>query len=320
MKSFACFSVLILFIFSSCEKKEIAVPKHESGDVTTAQVHMGSDYKYQIWFDLGTNSIVKTNLKTDWDISFDCSDTSSWVFLNTSKMMTAAISNSSVFEEVTSRTGLTFNPDHPNGRTDSLGIGNWMTHQKVCIIDRGYDAAANHLGYKKILITALSNNEYQIRYANLNGSAEQSATITKDSLYNTIAFSFNTNQVMHIEPEKNAYDICFSQYTALFYNPFQPYLVTGVVTNPAIRVALDKQVNFDEIDYTQAAGFTFSKAKDVIGYAWKEYDFDNDTYRIYSGNTYIIQDPAGFYYKLHFVDFYDDKGSRGSPAFEFQQL
>lgn len=320
MKPFACFSVLILFIFSSCEKKEIAVPKHESGDVTSAQVHMGADYQYQIWFDLGTNSIVKTSLKTDWDLSFDCSDTSNWVFLNTSKMMTAAISKSAVFEEVTSRNGLTFNPDHPNGSTDSLGIGNWMTHQKVCIIDRGYDEKGNHLGYKKLQITALSNQAYSIRYANLNGTAEQTAIITKDSLYHTIAFSFTSNQVIRVEPLKHTYDICFTQYTAMFYNPFQPYLVTGVVSNPDIRVALEKQIDFSEITYAQAQNFTFNKAKDAIGYAWKEYDFDNGIYRIYSENTYIIQDAAGFYYKLHFVDFYDDKGSRGSPAFEFQQL
>jgi hypothetical protein len=49
-------------IACSCEKVELPVPAYESGNVITNSVKMESDYRYQLYFDLETNTIVKQNL------------------------------------------------------------------------------------------------------------------------------------------------------------------------------------------------------------------------------------------------------------------
>jgi hypothetical protein len=35
---------------------------------------------------------------------------------------------------------------------------------------------------------------------------------------------------------------------------------------------------------------------------------------------YLLKSKEGYYWKLHFVDFYDSNGDKGSPAFEYQEL
>ena len=64
----------------------------------------------------------------------------------------------------------------------------------------------------------------------------------------------------------------------------------------------------------------FTTRSDVIGYDWKYYNFDDAVYTIVPEMNYVIRDRDGFYYKLRFVDFYNDQGVKGYPKFEFARL
>src|SRR3954471_10731236 len=79
--------ILSGIFFTSCEKKELPVPAYQRGDITTTQIEMGGDYKNQVWFSLGDNRIVSTNLKTDWDLAFEASSAGTHIMLNGSKAM-----------------------------------------------------------------------------------------------------------------------------------------------------------------------------------------------------------------------------------------
>ncbi len=59
---------------------------------------------------------------------------------------------------------------------------------------------------------------------------------------------------------------------------------------------------------------------DVIGYSWKEYNFGSSTYEVDPSKNYIIKTTEGMYYKIHFIDFYNDQGDKGTPVFETQLL
>ena len=40
----------------------------------------------------------------------------------------------------------------------------------------------------------------------------------------------------------------------------------------------------------------------------------------YCNGIGVSRDAKGFYYKLRFIDFYDDHGNKGNPKFEFQKF
>ena len=64
----------------------------------------------------------------------------------------------------------------------------------------------------------------------------------------------------------------------------------------------------------------FTRDWDVIGYDWKDFSLQTNTFTIFSDKIYLIKDASGNLFKLRFIDFYDDNGIKGSPAFEFMRL
>lgn len=79
-------------------------------------------------------------------------------------------------------------------------------------------------------------------------------------------------------------------------------------------------LSFEEIDVDAAYYSALTDSADAIGYDWKFYDLDAGQYTVFSDQNYIIRDQEGFYYKLHFVDFYNNQGEKGFPTMEVQRL
>lgn len=317
-----CFSTALFFC--SCHKDEIPVQPHDPGAVITQAVNMGSDYKWQIYFDLGTNTVVGQNPKTAWDLGFETSADGYHVVVNGAKNMLVYNTHQTDFTAVTDTNGFEHNKrwDEASGNLDSTAIGDWRGTQKVYIINRGYTETGVHQGFRKIQFQSVNSTTFTVRFANLNGTNDVTMTIPKDSTYNLSFLSFNgTGSVVMIEPPKKDWDLVFTQYTHIFYNetPVMPYLVTGCLMNRyKTKALMDAGVNFSQIDYTYAAGKILSPAINTIGYSWK--DFTGSIFITRPERNYIIQDANGIYYKLHFIDFYNASGVKGNPKWEFQQL
>src|SRR5690606_32914488 len=99
------------------------------------------------------------------------------------------------------------------------------------------------------------------------------------------------------------------------------YLVTGCLNNRnGVEVAHVFNKDFESITLSDINLYSFSVATNGIGYNWKEYNFDTGNYAIFSHHNYLIKTTEGKYYKLHFIDFYDSSGVKGTPTFEFQEL
>jgi len=315
-----CFFANLLL--SSCEKNELPIPKHDAGSVVTSSVSMESNYKYQVYFDLKTNTVVGQNLKTSWDMGFEATSNGYRIILNESKAMYAFNTGTSDFESVTDTTGFAAGKkwDASSGNLDSTAIGDWRINHAVYIIDRGYSETGTHQGFRKIKIVASGEDSYTVHFAQLNGAGETTLEITKDSTYNFAFLSFATSGVVMVEPPKADWDLVFTQYIHVFYEPeLTVYLVTGCLLNRSeTRSACDAQTPFSDIHFTSVPGYSFTTTCNAIGYDWKE--FDGTQYIIHPEKNYIIQDREGYYYKLHFIDFYNDQGVKGYPKFEFQQL
>ncbi len=323
--------IVLLFAFTSCFEEDEIVPPHAIGNLTEGEVELTETYKYQVFYDLETNKTVKQNLISEWDLGFETSDSGWHVILNTSKMMLAGNTGLTDFEAVKNNNGPVMNYDPSHGNLDSTAIGNWysVTDDKpvsldyVYVIDRGTDEEFNTVGEKKVTFNLQDENNYVVRFANLNGSEEKTVLIPKDTSVNFVCFSFE-NGIVDIEPDKNNWDLQFGKYSTLLFtdvgDPY-PYLVTGVLLNPYKTVAvLDSIHQFDEVSFEIAEMQNFVNQKDIIGYEWKLYDFDNGMYTVLPEKIYILKNRVGYYYKLRFIDYYNSTGEQGFPTFEFLRL
>jgi len=330
MKSLATF-IILLFALTSCFEEDEMVTPHDPGDLTVGVVELTETYKYQVFYDLETNKSVKQNLISEWDLGFQTSDSGWHIILNTSKMMLAGNTGSTVFESVKSKGEIEMNYDPSHGNLDSTAIGNWyllsdknpVSLEYVYIIDKGTDENGEMLGEKKVTFDFQDENTYVVRFANLNGSEEKTMVVPKDTSVNFVCFSFEKG-IVEIEPDKNSWDLQFGKYSTLLFtdvgDPY-PYLVTGVLLNPYKTVAaLDSIHQFEEVSFEIAEAQNLVNQKDIIGYEWKEYDFDNGMYQVYPEKIYILKNRIGFYYKLRFIDYYNSTGEKGFPTFEFLRL
>lgn len=316
---FFLFSVVSLL--SSCLKEELPVPVHEQGDLMIGQVELGTTYGLQIFYDLASNSIVSANPKTDWDLSFECK-TGGWhVLLNSSLAAAAADLGAVDFGSVSNTDDAVWDWDLQTGLLDSSAIGDYRNLNHVYLIDRGYNEAGVALGFKKIMLEFNEDESFYLRSANLDGSEDETITITKDPNINFKSYSFNTNSVIDIEPNKNDWDLMFSQYTHVFQNPTLPYLVTGVIMNRLnTSCAQEESIPFEEIAFENIGDFDFSFDINTIGYDWKSYSFDVSQFTIVENMNFVIKTNNEAYFKLRFIDFYNDLGEKGAPKFELQDL
>jgi hypothetical protein len=314
--------VSIVFIASiaySCEKDELPVPVHDPGGVITSSVKMESNYRYQLFFDLETNTIIQQNLKTAWDLGFETSETGSKIILNSAKYMKAANTQQANFTSINDTIGYNFNVDMPSGSLDSTAIGNWVA-SNVYIIDRGFNELGAHQGFSKIEFIAVTTTEFTIHFSNLDGTNDINMNISKDN-NNNFTFLSLSGGIVSVEPPKEDWDISFTQYTHYYYNGQTTYLVTGCLGNRnKVEIAQVFNIDFTTITLSDINNYIFSDNINTIGYDWKAYSFSTGSYTIFSDKNYIIKSTEGKYYKLHFIDFYDSTGTKGTPTFEFQEL
>lgn len=315
------FIYIIIFSFFSCEKEEIAISPHSPGNIQTNQIELGTDYRFQTFYDLGSNSIVSNNLKTEWDLGFESGIDGYHIILNSSIYSSLAYVDNVSFYDTISTSNLTWNWDNPDGNLDSTAFGDYRNKNGFYVYDRGFDLDGNSRGYKKILIDSINDFSYQIIYSNLDNSEPNSFTINKDNSVEFTCFSFDLNNVENIQPPSNEWDLLFTQYTHLYSDTTTPaYLVTGVVLNSEVLVAQDKSFSFEEINYNTINQLNFTSNRDAIGFDWKEYNFDAGFYTVNSNLNYIIKDRQQRYFKLRFTDFYNINGDKGYPSIEIQEL
>ncbi len=314
------YSSLLLMIFA-CKKAEIPVKKHEVGNVISNSFEMGSDYRNQAFFDLGTNSFVSQNLKTSWDLGFECGVSGWHITLNGANLMGIAKINNTTFGAISDTVGIVWQWDSNTGHLDSTAIGDWQNNNGIYILDRGMDNLGIHRGFSKVEFQSVSNTNYTFKISELDGSNLNQVTIEKDNILNNISYSVSSNSLVTVEAPKENWDISFTQFTHYFHDHELAYLVTGVITNRngvEVTKVFDKQ--FNDITIDDITQYQFSDALNVIGYDWKYYAFSEGTYLTKPEQNYIIKSTEGIYYKLHFIDFYDAQGDKGAPTFELQEL
>lgn len=325
-------------MLTSCFKEDEKVAPERPGDVSTAVIEMLPDYSIQTYFDLTSGEEVSTNLKDIWDLGLICKEGDYTLILNTARFIKVAHTESDNFDVTYTTEGFVWQFDESTGNPSGNAIGNWwdstitgpVSKREVLLIDRGIDADGLPAGYLKMqpLINS-SNGEVSIRIAKLNGSDEHTYSFTKIEGLRYVAMSFNGGQnAVQPEPLLAEWDLLFTQYTTLLFtdvgDPY-PYLVTGILINDSlVSAVMDSVTPFENVTRELAESLILSDRLDVIGYDWKKVNGDvtsgNVTYTAIPEMVYIIKNADGYFYKLRFIDFYNDLGQKGYPTFEYQKL
>lgn len=322
-------TAFLLAFLSSCFQEDQMVPPHEQGDLEEGEIILGETYATQAFYNLATNSTISENIVSAWDLAFECNDSAWHVVLNAAQVMYAGNSKDTVFGNVTSSKDLEMLFDNSNGDLDSTAIGEWYyydndtanSHHYVYVIDRGVDENFDENGTNKITLD-IANNTYILKYADLNGDNEKTIHIEKNDAYNYVYFSFNDDAVVDIAPPKEAWSLKFSKYQTMLKDGDDdyPYLVTGVLLNTKnVTVALDS-TDFLAINIQDTSNYEFTTKMDFIGYDWKYYSFDNGNYTLVDKHNFIIKNYDGFFYKMRFIDFYDEAGIKGTITLEMVKL
>jgi hypothetical protein len=329
--------ILLLFATTSCFKEDARIKAHQPGAIASTVIPMTQDYHEQVYFNLNQGRIVSQNGKSDWDLGFQSTPDGWQIILNTAVTMHVAHTGNTDMNVPVQTATLNWLFDLSDGSTAGNAIGTWYTlsgnpvsKKEVLVIDRGLDESYAPRGYKKLIIdTPDAQGNYRIIFAELDGSNMQQMTIPKQTGINYVRVNLNgAGSILQAEPPTSGWDLLFTQYTTTVPGPdgkLYPYLVTGVLQNPAgCLAAIDTVNTFDQVTFQTASAMILSSSTDIIGYDWKMLSGDPSqgpvSYLIRPKRVFIIKDNKGYYYKLRFTGFYNDQGVKGYPTFDYQQL
>lgn len=331
MKTKLIIIVLMSVYLQSCFEDELPVQPYNRGGMQIYTMDTSSIYDKQIFFDLGTNSIILENSVYSWDIAFDCRDGQYHVLINPGKMMTSSNLGQIGLHDSFAAPDTAYYIDNENGNLDSTAVGNWwssingnevISKTEVFLLNMGYNAKGKKMGYKRLVIDGYSDGKYHITYADKDGNNPVKAEISKSSGVQFVYFSFTDTLVLNLEPPEETWDLLFTRYTHFYgLDGYELYGVNGVLLNRknvrALQLHTEKE--FADINIEDVTG-ELSTRRDTIGFDWKYFDLEKSIYLVNTKKYYIIQDYEGYIYKFHFLDFYNKNGLQGYPTFEFQKL
>jgi len=305
--------------------------------VKTATIEMTSKYTNQIYFSFQKGAPLSSYIYDIWDIGFrNYGEDELQIILNGAKFMSAADLGKVNFETADT-SGATFSYDSTNGDYDHYAIGKWwdldgskiISKNHVYVINRGTNNSFRKLGFVKFMVLGFENNEYLIRFSNLDNTNNFTAKIPRNSNFNFTQFSFsNGGEVLNVEPPSQDWDIFFNRYVATLVTfdsinvaTYTPYIVTGItINNRYVEVASDTSMVFDSITLDSIQKFNFSNRPDYIGHEWKTFNLTGESYAVRPEINYVLKDINGFFWKFHFTFFYNEDGERGYPKFDFKRL
>ena len=316
---------LIIAIGCSC------ISFSANAQVVSDVVSIQPGYTNQVFYNMNSGELSNIT-HTNWDIAFQLrgfaasilinsknnvklwkanKDISQWATMMTSD--TTGIVNNPAYELVNSDTSWDFGAfNSTNDATNPFDLG-WGTYDFATHIISGDSVYFIKIGatdIRKIKIESLASGTYNFRFANLNGSNEIVAALSKSAFQGKFFayYSLVNNVSIDREPIYNSWDLTFCQYLAI--SPVT-YKVTGVLSNDSVFVEKAYPVDVN----TASAGSGPLKGEiNAIGYDWKTYDFNSNGWLISDSLVYFVSDRQNAVWKMAFTGF--DGASTGNFYFD----
>ncbi|SFI90840.1 HmuY family protein [Myroides guanonis] len=310
----------------------------------------GAREQNQVYVELSSKNTTEIQ-RDDWDLAFYSGDDNR-VKLNGSIYMAVAELNFTNIDlvEKSDVSNLekdvaigTFDPinvkyiDHPSGELAQTAIAEVSENDvenKVYLVNLGFDipveepfvgsvnVSGKSRGWKKIRVLK-RDNDYLLQYADVNASTHKEVLITKNNAYNFQFFSFNTEEVLKIEPAKSKWDLNFTVFTNINdagsygYSDFISNNRYGGVKAYLIDSNQNKNKSYDQFGIKDINESLFEFDLRTIGSSWREVA---DGKKLFNNVYYVIKDAKGNYYKMRMLTFLNEKGERGYPKFEYKLI
>jgi len=283
------------------------------------EVVTGSGYADDVYYSL-ENGSVTTVARDNWDIGFitqiysvsilanngsgvelytySTGDINDWATLDTTGMLWTPMYNSiETFDEGAFSAHALGHPDY-----------GWGTYSSAIITGDSLFVIKTISGaFKKLAIMekAAGENRWEFKFANLDGTEEQSVTL-EAGVYTDKSFvyySIDNMEVVDREPAMAEWDLLFTKY----YDYNIPYSVTGVLINEGHVVAQEiRESGMDQASHSTFEDSAFASIISLIGSDWKKFDMDAMGYVLTDTVVYYIKtygETDSTYYKLYFTGF-----------------
>lgn len=323
----------------SCEKENTMLPPRQISDGNTITLNGGTGganavNSVYVGFITGKQDSVK---RLGWDLGFYCGADFKVIINNTTAASAKATTKTDISAITTADTA---------GFADELMLGNGYgtmaiiddvegdltktvfapisandADNKVYVVcpSNGFIAAAKD--WYKVRVTR-NGGGYRVQYAKLSETTIKTIDVSKDAAYNFRFVSFDNNQIVPVEPEKETWDIHWSVTTYLF-PPDLPFTYSDFVyinylAGVEAAEVLNTTVTYANYSEANIATTTFSNSKTAIGSKWRA-TTPTASASVKTDRFYVIKDAAGNIYKLKFISFTStDGGQRGKPVIEYK--
>lgn len=284
------------------------------------EVITGVGYADDVYYSL-ENGTAATVARDNWDIAFttqvysisilanngagvelytySLGDTADWSSLDTTGMTWTPMYNSlETFDEGAFSAHALGHPDYGWGIYGGMGL---VTGDSLFVIKTVAGV------YKKLAIIQKisSENIWDFKYANLDGSDEQSVLLNSGD-YNSKSFvyySIDSLKIVDREPATADWDLLFTKY----WDNTIPYNVTGVLSNEDHVLAQEvTEEGLDQATFVEYEDTAFTSVISIIGSDWKSFNMGTMSYEMDSTVVYFLKrygETDSTYYKLYFTGF-----------------
>ncbi len=313
---------LLLIGLIACMRPEKPWPRPTGGETATITAHLGPEYDTVAFVSLTLGQVHKVP-RMAWDLEIHSVEGGYQVWTNAAMYAFAADMDSASWENVSNISAIGgWRCDLPDtAALPILRYGERMTF----ILDRDkggifYTTTASR--YRKLWLMA-TEQDIEIKAYTLTGEPMGEWRILRlpEPQYLSLERS---GQVVSVLPPWKV-ELMLTRY--VHYFPDQPeafryYPVVGALVPKGLRSAVVNaaQVTFEDFTYANLSQVVWKTQRDAIGYDWKRYDFDTGTYLIDYSRYYALEVETEQYYKLQFIDFYDESGRKGSVKVRYSAL
>lgn len=299
--------------------------------VAQTTVSTGPGYANEVYYSLD-NGTVRAEPLADWDIGFQISGYASSIITNggagvqlfavpnrTADAWAGAVDTAGMLDSWDLWHNSTeswdlgaFNMDF-DYQTGNFGWGEYNVNTHIVTGSTIYVIVLPDGKAKKIMIDRLTAGTYSFRYADLDGSNEVTASVSKSNFLgkNFGYYSIRDGKTVDREPATEAWDLVFGKYVT-YLGPGIPYGVTGVRSNVGVTTARIKTGSPTTIPAPGDVAFT--PVISTIGYDWKSF----------TGTGYKVSDSLAFFVKRNvdgaiFRIIFTEFGGSANGNFVFNQ-
>jgi hypothetical protein len=318
MRNLIILPIFLVVVLAACKNDD-----DNSSPYSEVTINMESNQGSDVYYSMA-NGAVNTVDRNDWDIAFSVPLQTATILINEGKGLNLyCVGDTNAWNTVNANSINGLQPRFNNKSNWAIGAFNLYSNSQTNFGWGTYHQAEHNVGgdssyiikfpdnsLKKLMIRAKlgANSGNIIRTADIDGSNEFVDTLSTapyNNLKNFIHYSLTTHQAVEAEPNMDEWDLLFTRYVEMVPGPgsiLMPYPVMGVLINPNVTVAKVVGVPAEQAVETQSVN-GYVSTTDVIGYDWKVFDQQSQTYFITDNLSYFVKSVDGKKYQLYFTGY-----------------